>query len=52
MGTVYHKSYTKPLPDDAEVFTRKGETLARWRDANEKTRTARVTVPAKGKHAG
>jgi integrase len=43
MGTVYRKSFTKPLPADAEIVTRKGERIARWRDAKGKTRTAPLT---------
>src|SRR5262249_40524233 len=43
MGTVYRKAVTKPLPANAEVITRKGEKLARWRDAKGKTRTAPLT---------
>lgn len=56
MGTVYRETYTKPLPEGAEVFTRDGECWARWkardRKGNERTRTARVTVPESGEHAG
>ena len=29
MGTVYRKTFTKPLPAGAEVFIRKGERFAR-----------------------
>ncbi|MCH7885841.1 MAG: hypothetical protein IIC01_11410 [Planctomycetes bacterium] len=36
-GTVYKKTYTKPLPPDAEAFTRKGERFARWKDAKGKS---------------
>src|SRR5215831_9313608 len=43
MGSVFRKSFTKPLPADAEIITRKGETLARWRDTKGKTRTAPLT---------
>lgn len=32
MGTVYRETHTKPLPDGAELFTRKGEQFARWTD--------------------
>jgi len=52
MGTVYRKTYTKPLPAGAELFTRKGEMLARWKDGKEKTRIASVTKPEKGKNQG
>ena len=52
MGSVYKKTFTKPLPEGAEILTRKGERLARWKDAKGKTRTAPITVPKKGKNAG
>jgi integrase len=48
MGTVFRKSYTKPLPAGAEVFTRKGERLARWKDRRGKTRAAPLTVGEDG----
>ncbi len=48
MATVYKKTYTKPLPDDAELFTRKGERVARWKDAKGKRRTAKVTTGKDG----
>jgi transcriptional regulator with XRE-family HTH domain len=48
MGTVYRKSYTKPLPDGADVVTRQGVRLARWRDAKGKTRTAPITTGQNG----
>src|SRR5215831_9211954 len=43
MGSVFRKSFTKPLPADAEIITRKGEKLARWRDGKGKPRTAPLT---------
>jgi integrase len=52
VGTVYRKIVTKALPPGAELFTRKGEQFARWRDARGRTRTAPVTVPDQGEHAG
>ena len=45
---VYRKTYTKPLPDDAELFTRKGERFARWKDSKGKTRNAKVTAGKDG----
>ena len=48
MGSLRRKTFTKPLPDGAELFTRKGETFARWKDAAGKTRTAPVTTAADG----
>jgi integrase len=48
MGSVFKKAVTKPLPAGAEIFIRKGERFARWRDAKGKTRTAIVTVNSEG----
>ncbi len=48
MGTVYKKSATRALPPDAELFVRKGERLARWKDAKGQTRTAPVTTGRNG----
>jgi integrase len=42
MGTVYRKTVTRKLPPGAEVFTRKGEHFARWKDRKGKTRTAPI----------
>ncbi len=43
MGSVYRKTVTRPLSRDAEIFTRKGERFARWKDRKGKTRTAPIT---------
>jgi integrase len=42
MGTVYRKTFTKPLPAGAEIIVRKGERLARWKDAKGKARMAPI----------
>ncbi len=42
MGTVYRKTVTRKLPPGAEVFTRKGERFARWKDRRGKARTAPI----------
>jgi hypothetical protein len=47
MGSLRRKTFTKPLPPDAELFIRKGETLAKWKVGN-KTKTAPVTTAADG----
>ncbi len=52
MGTVYRESYSKPMQRGAEVFTRKGERFARWTDRRGRKRTAKVTTPSEGAHAG
>src|SRR5262249_22988928 len=43
MGTVFRKTFTKPIPANAETFTRKGERFARWNDRKGKKNTARLT---------
>ena len=48
MGTVFRKTYTKPLPAGAATFVRKGERFARWKDRKGKSRTAPVTVGEDG----
>jgi integrase len=52
MGTVFRKSVTKPLPAGAELFTRKRQQFARWKDRRGRTRTAPITVPEKGNNIG
>ncbi len=41
MGTVFKKTTTRPIPNGAEIVTKKGERLARWR-VRGKLRTAPV----------
>ena len=48
MGTVYKKTVTRPLPKGAELFTKNGQSFARWKPAKGKTRTAKVTTGADG----
>ena len=48
MATVYRKTFTKPLPANAEQFSRKGEHLARWKDGKGRSRTANVTTGKDG----
>lgn len=48
MATVFKKTFTKPLPTGAELFTRKGGRFARFKDAAGKTRTERVTTGKDG----
>ena len=48
MGTVYKKTFTKPLPADTEVFLRKDKRFARWKDARGKTKTALLTTGRDG----
>ena len=43
MATVYRKIITRKLPTGAEIFTRKGERLAKWKDRKGRKRTAPLT---------
>ncbi len=36
MATVYRKTIIRKLPANAELFTRKGEQLARWKTRSGK----------------
>src|ERR1043165_2542181 len=47
MGTVFKKTFTKPLPKEAELFTRGGKQYARWK-VKGKTRKAVVTASKDG----
>jgi integrase len=48
MANVFKKIVTRPLPRDAEIITRKGVRLARWRDGKGKLRTSPVTTGKDG----
>ena len=48
MASVFRKTATRPLPDRAEIFTRKGDRFARWKDRHGKTRTAPLTIGRDG----
>ena len=48
MGTVFKKSFTKPVPAGAETIVRKGERFALWKDSRGKARKARLIVGEDG----
>ena len=48
MGSLFKKTVTRPLPPGAEIITRQGVRLARWRDGKGKMRTAPVTTGKDG----
>jgi hypothetical protein len=48
MGNVFKKTVTRPLQPNAEIITRQGVRLARWRDAKGKMKTAPVTTRKDG----
>jgi integrase len=41
---VFKKSYTKPLPEGAELFERKKENWARWKDTLGRKREGKLTA--------
>jgi len=48
MGTVFKKTFTKPLPAETKVITRQGRRLAEWTHAKGKRRTAPLTTGQDG----
>ncbi len=48
MGTVFKKTYTKPLPEGVERFTRKGVEHARWTGKGGRKWVGRVTAGKDG----
>jgi hypothetical protein len=48
MGSVFKKTFTKPLPDGAEIVLRKGQQIARWKAKDGKRRTGRVIIGKDG----
>jgi hypothetical protein len=48
MGTVFKKTVTRPLPKNAELFTKHGEQFARWKPSKGRARTAKVTIGKDG----
>ena len=45
---ILKRTYTKPLPKNAELFERKGQTFARWIDGKGKKQTAPVITGRNG----
>ena len=43
MATVFKKTYTAPIPENAETFTRKGTEYARYKGRDGKSRVERLT---------
>jgi hypothetical protein len=48
MATIYRKTVTRPLPANAEIITRKGTQVAKWKDRKGKIRTAPLTTGKNG----
>ncbi len=47
MARIFKHNYTKPLPEGAELFTRKGRRCARFRDSKGKSVTAPLSQDGK-----
>src|SRR4051812_15192600 len=52
MGTVFKPTTYQDIPQDAELFTRKGERFARWVGKRGKPHVAKIVSVARGKRAG
>ncbi len=48
MGTVFKKTYTSPVPKGAEITSRKGERIAKWKSRGGKRKTGRITTGRDG----
>ena len=42
MGSIRKPTYTWPVPEGAEVFTRKGKQFARWTDGKGRKQVAEL----------
>ena len=48
MGSLRRKTFTRPLPENAELIQKKDQQFARWKDGSGKTRTAPTTTGRDG----
>ncbi len=48
MGSIFKKTVTRPIPVDAERFTKGGEQFARWKPRAGRAKTAPIVVGADG----
>ena len=48
MANLFRKTYTRALPEGAEVFARRGKELARWTDGRGRTQTAQLSPDWQG----
>ena len=48
MGTVYRATYTKPIPNGAEIFTKSGKRFARWKNSKGRKQVSPVTTGKDG----
>ncbi|NLF31937.1 MAG: site-specific integrase [Planctomycetes bacterium] len=49
MATVFRKTYTQPLPREAEIVRRGGKDMACWRDRRGRKQYAEVTIGRNGR---
>ncbi len=42
MAVIYRKKYPIPMPEGAEIISRRGKKFARWQNGKNQTRTAEV----------
>ena len=48
MATVFRKTYTQPMPKDAEIVTRRGKRVATWIDRKGKRQIREITTKKNG----
>ena len=48
MANLFRKTYTRALPEGAEVFTRRGKRMSRWTNGLGRTQTAEVSTDGQG----
>jgi hypothetical protein len=44
VGSVFKKQITRTLPQGSEIFVRKGQRFAKWRDGRGRSHTAPLTI--------
>ena len=48
MANLFRKTYTRALPEGADVVTRRGKKLVRWTDGRGRTQTAELSSDGRG----
>lgn len=47
MASIFRRTYKRPIPDGAEILTRKGQRIARWKDKRGRTKSAPLAEDGK-----
>jgi integrase len=47
MASIFRRTYKRPIPDGAEIVTRKGAKYARWKDKRGRTKSAPLAEDGK-----